>query len=264
MKIESFILAYGFIIFAVLISYYNNLKLEKELTFNSIRATLQLFVMGFILQFILDIRRLELLTLILISMCIVASAVSAKVGGRIPKAFWASFAGISIGSGLTIGVLCYVGTIPADARYLVPLGGMIVGNAMQAVILSLNQLIRELETRRLQIETLLALGASARQAIDEPLKQSIRAGLLPTIATLKTVGLVHLPGVMTGFIIAGGSPVLAIKYQLTVLYMIVGATGISCFTTVLLAYRKCFNQDLQLLRSFGSQLVKNSKRVKVA
>ena len=250
MRVDSLLLAYGLIVTAILISYYNHLKLERSLIIDSFRATFQLIAMGFVLEFILKMERLDGFILILAVMCAVASAVSGKIGRKIPGAFWVSFAGIGIGSTVAFGALYFAGIIPPEGRYIIPLGGMIVGNTMKAVSLSLNHLIREFEGQRAQIETLLALGANTRQASANSLRHSVRSAMIPTITTLKTVGLVHLPGVMAGFIIAGGSPVVAVKYQLVVMYMIVGATGIACFVSVLLAYRRCFNKDMQLLPTF--------------
>ncbi len=250
MRIESLLLAYGLIVGAILISYYNYLRLEKDLILDSFRATIQLIIMGFVLKFILKLERMEALLLILILMCAVAALVSAKIGHKIPGAFLTSFVGIGIGSTITFLVLYGAGIIPPKAQYVIPLGGMIIGNAMKAVTLTLNHLTGELENQRARIETLLALGANARQAVGNPVRQSVRAAMIPTIATLKTVGLVHLPGIMTGYIIAGGSPLEAVKFQLVVVYMIVGATGIACFITTFLAHRRCFNSDLQLLPNF--------------
>ena len=250
MRIESLLLAYGLIVGAILIAYYNHLKLERDLIFDSFRGTAQLIIMGFVLEFILKFERMEALLVILLIMCAVAAGVSGKIGDKIPGAFWTSFAGIGVGSAITFLVLYAAGIIPPKAQYVIPLGGMIIGNAMKAVSLTLNHLTGELENQRARIETLLALGASARQAADTPVRQSIRAAMIPTIATLRTVGIVHIPGIMAGFIIAGGSPLEAVKFQLAVVYMIVGATGIACLITTLLAFRRCFNADLQLLPSF--------------
>jgi len=80
--------------------------------------------------------------------------------------------------------------------------------------------------------------------------QAVKAAMIPTVDTMKTVGQVHLPGIMTVYIIAGGSPLTAVKFQLAVIYMVTGATGITCFLVTLMAYRQCFTSDLQLLERF--------------
>ncbi|MEC7640539.1 MAG: iron export ABC transporter permease subunit FetB [Nitrospinota bacterium] len=250
MNIESLVLAYGLVIAAFLISYFNDLKLEWDLVYSSARGTVQLILMGFILQAVLEIDRMDYLLSILVFMCGVAGFVSGKRGEKIPHAAWVAFAGIAVGSFSTFFLLYFAGVIQQDAQYVIPLGGMIIGNAMRASSLTLNRLTGELENQRPRVENLLALGANARQASTIPVRQAVRAAMIPTIDTLKTVGLVHLPGMMTGFMVAGGSPVLAVKYQLVIMYMISGATAITCLIVTLLAYRQCFTPHLQLTPSF--------------
>ena len=250
MKIESLLLAYGLIVVAILISFYNQLKLEQDLIIDSFRATVQLIIMGFALEFILKVERLEFLLIVLLIMCGIAAMVSVKLGDKIPGVFWTSFAGIGIGSSITFVVLYVAGVIPPKAQYIVPIGGMIIGNAMRAVSLSLDNLTNALANQRERIESLLALGANARQATKNHVRNAVRVAMIPSITTLKTVGLVHIPGIMTGFIIAGGRPVEAVKLQLVIVYMIVGVSGIACLITTLCACRQCFNSNLQLLPQF--------------
>jgi putative ABC transport system permease protein len=114
----------------------------------------------------------------------------------------------------------------------------------------MDRLIAELGLQRPRIETLLALGATARQAALGAVGQAVRTAMIPTVDTMKTVGLVHLPGIMTGYIIAGGPPLTAVKFQLAVIYMLAGATGITCLLVTLMAYRQCFTPDLQLREQF--------------
>lgn len=250
MENESLLMSYGLVIGAILISFYNQLKIERELIFSSLRATVQLIVMGFLLAAILDVKEPLYIFLILLFMCAVAATVSGSRGKGIPGSRWIAFAGIFFGSLVTFGLLYAAGVIQPEARYAIPLGGMIIGNSMKAASLSLNRLIGEVGNQRARIETLLALGASSKQAALGAVRQSVKAAMIPTVDTMKTVGLVHFPGIMTGFIIAGGSPLTAVKFQLAVMYMIAGATGITCLTVTLLAYRQCFNKDLQLLEKF--------------
>jgi putative ABC transport system permease protein len=129
---------------------------------------------------------------------------------------------------------------------------MIIGNSMKASSLSLNRLISEMGHQRARIETLLALGASSKQAALNAVGQSVKAAMIPTMDTMKTAGLVHFPGIMTGFIIAGGSPMTAVKFQLAIMYMVAGATGTTCLIVTLLAYRQCFTRNLQLTTRRGA------------
>ncbi|MFQ5715499.1 MAG: iron export ABC transporter permease subunit FetB [Nitrospinales bacterium] len=250
MEYPSLILAYGLVVAALLISRYNDLNIERDLLYSSFRATLQLILVGFVLMAVFKIEQMGYLLLILTAMCLIAAVISGQRGEKIPGAFWIAFAGICAGSFSTFLVMYAAGVIQPEARFAIALGGMIIGNAMKASSLTLNRLTGELDHQRARIDNLLALGATARQAAAGPIRQAVRAAMIPTIDTLKTVGLVHLPGVMTGFIIAGGSPLTAVKYQLAVMYMLAGAAAITSLIVALLAYRQCFNAELQLLDRF--------------
>ncbi len=252
MQNESLLLAYILVMIAMAISWKNRLEIEKDILGASVRATLQLIAVGFVLEWILTIDRMLYLVLILVVMTAVAGWVSGNRGRPLPYSHAIAWFSIAFGSFATFGVLWYAGVIQSEARFAIPLGGMIIGNSMKAASLAMNRLLAETEHRRRQIETLLALGASPKQAMEQTVRQAAKAALIPTIDTLKTVGLVHLPGIMTGYIVAGGSPLTAVKYQLAIMYMLTGASAMTCLATVLLAYRGCFNKSEQLIldRSF--------------
>lgn len=255
MEIESLLIAYGLIVLALFISWHNKLTLEKEVVYGSLRATVQLVVVGFLLEVILKLDNKVYLTLILLAMTMIAAGISGKRGKKIPQASGIAFIGIMIGSVITFAVLAVAGVIGPEAKYIIPLGGMIIGNSMNASSLALNRLIGELGHQRPRIETLLALGASARQASQWAVRQSVRSALIPVVDSMKVIGLVHLPGIMTGFIIAGGSPLEAVKYQLAIVFMIAGAASLTCMIVTLLAARRCFSSELQLLDTFRPSTV---------
>ena len=250
MSIESLLLAYGLIAIALFISWHNKLTLEKEVFYGSLRATVQLVIMGFLLEMILTIDNKIYLALILLAMASIAATISGKRGRKIPHSTGVAFTGILIGSVVTFAVMAGAGVIGPEAKYIIPLGGMIIGNSMNVSSLSMNRLIGELGHQRKRIETLLALGANVRQASEWAVRQSVRSALIPVIDTMKVIGLVHLPGVMTGFIIAGGSPLEAVKYQLAIVFMIAGTASLTCMIVTLLAARRCFSSELQLFDTF--------------
>ena len=246
----ALILCYCLVLTAVGISWYHHLKIEKEIVLASLRATVQLVAVGFLLQWLFAVDEPWLLFLVLLLMCCVSAIISGNRGREIPGSKWIAFISIGLGSLFTFMILYWMGVIQAEARYVIPLGGMIIGNSMKSTSLALNRMVSEMGHQRARIENLLALGATARQASLGAVQQAVKAAMIPTVDTMKTVGLVHLPGIMTGFIIAGGSPLMAVKYQLAVIYMMVGTAGITCLTISLLAYSRCFNRDLQLLDQF--------------
>jgi putative ABC transport system permease protein len=124
-------------------------------------------------------------------------------------------------------------------RYLIPLFGMIVGNAMTAAALAAERLASEMESRRGEVEAYLALGATPARAAAEPARRALTAALIPSVNGLMVVGLVQLPGMMTGQILAGQSPLLAVRYQIVVVFMLAGATAMTA-TMVVLWYRRTF------------------------
>ncbi len=134
-------------------------------------------------------------------------------------------------------------------QYAIPLLGMILGNTLNGVSLGLDRLGGELSGRRDQVESLLALGASRWEAVREPIRQAVRTGLIPTINAMMVVGIVSLPGMMTGQLLAGTSPVEAVKYQVVIMFLIASGTALGTVSVVLLSYRRLFNEDHQFLGS---------------
>jgi putative ABC transport system permease protein len=159
--------------------------------------------------------------------------------------------GILLGSGLT---LVYVGAVVIhvrpwyDPRYLIPLFGMIVANAMNGATLAAERLQAEIQAGRAEIEAYLALGASSRQATAEPARRALIAALMPTINALSVVGIVSLPGMMTGQILAGSPPEQAVRYQIVVMFMLTGATALTSAAVVLWYRRTFFSAAEQLLQ----------------
>lgn len=154
-----------------------------------------------------------------------------------------------VGSGLT---LAYVTQVVLsvepwyEPRYLIPLFGMIVGNAMNGAALAAERLASELESHRGEVEAYLALGATPARAAAEPVRRALIASLIPTLNGLTTVGLVQLPGMMTGQILAGLSPLLAVRYQIVVMFMLAGATAMTAMLVVFWYRRTFFTPAAQL------------------
>ena len=120
-----------------------------------------------------------------------------------------------------------------DPRYAIPLLGMILGNTMTGVALGLNGLTSGLASRRAAVEARLMLGASRREALAPVVRQSLRNALMPIVNTMSATGVVALPGMMTGQILGGVAPEEAVKYQILILFLIAGGTGIGAVAAVL-------------------------------
>ncbi|OHB69316.1 MAG: iron export ABC transporter permease subunit FetB, partial [Planctomycetes bacterium RBG_13_63_9] len=132
-------------------------------------------------------------------------------------------------------------------QYAIPLLGMILGNTLNGISLGLDRLGEELTAKRDQVETLLALGATRWEAAREPIQQAIRTGMIPIINSMMVVGLVSLPGMMTGQLLAGAEPLGAVKYQIIIMFLIAAGTSLGTVSVVLLGYRRLFTPDHQFL-----------------
>jgi putative ABC transport system permease protein len=123
---------------------------------------------------------------------------------------------------------------------------MVLGNALTGVSLALDRFTEDLASRRDQIEAFLALGATRWEAAYKPIQEALRTGMIPTINSMLVMGLVSLPGMMTGQILAGASPIDAVRYQIVIIFMIASGTALGTICVVLLTFRVLFNQEHQL------------------
>ncbi len=234
------------VLFTLLISYRQHLKLEKEIFVGTARAVIQLFLIGFVLKYIFDLNDWRFTLGMLMVMDMVASMNAAKRGQGIPGSLGIATAAITVGAAVTLVILILVKAIAFVPSQTIPVAGMVIGNAMAATGLTLTRLKQAVEERRAEIITALSLGATPRQAVAGSLQKAIKMGMLPTIDSLKTMGIVQLPGMMTGLILAGTNPVLAVRYQIMVVFMISAAVSMACFIASILAYRSFFNAAYQL------------------
>lgn len=223
---------------------------EVDLAWGAVRTVVQLLAVGYVLRWIFES---ELVWYVMLAFAVMLSAASWTASRRvrrpIPGLLGLSAISLAVGAGgTTLAVTALVVRADPwwDGRYFLPLAGMIVGNAMNAAALAAERLQAEIAGRRDHIEELLALGASPRQAVAEPLRAAIRAGLLPTINAMLTVGLVALPGMMTGQMVAGADPQTAARYQIVVMFMLSAATTISALLLGSMLYKRFFTRAWQL------------------
>ena len=133
-----------------------------------------------------------------------------------------------------------------DPRYLIPLAGMIIGNSMNGASLAAERLAAEIRERREEVETAICLGATARQASTTAVRLAFSAALMPTMNTMAAMGIVSIPGMMTGQILSGTEPIIAVRYQIAIMCAITGAVAITSYLIVLLGYRHYFTAAHQL------------------
>lgn len=244
--IASALLTLSLVALAIVISRYQRLDLEKDIGIAVVRSFVQLTAIGFAINFIFGLKNLGYVILLLAGMVAFASWTSAGRGEGVSGAFLISTVAIGTAVAITLGVLLSLHIVPPTARYLIPLGGMVVGNSMNAASLTLGRIRDDVKAHHLVIEAALALGATSRQAISPVLKTALRSAMTPLIDTTKTTGLIFLPGAMAGMIIGGADPLEAVRLQIVVMYMLLGSVSVSAILVGLLSYRSFFTSRHQL------------------
>lgn len=234
------------------ISVRQGLGIGGDLVIGSARAVVQLYVVGLILTAVFAAARWYWVLLILAVMTAVAThAAASRLKKPIPGGY--GIAGIAL-TVSTAATLAYVIGVVVQVRpwyepqYIIPIAGMILGNAMTSAALAGDRLQGDLRTRSDEVEAMLALGFSGREAVQPMARAALRAAMIPTVNGMMTVGLVQLPGMMTGQILAGSSPLLAIKYQLVVIFMLAAATALASMLFVRLAAGRYLTAAHQLRR----------------
>ena len=246
MNISSLIIASILVIISMVFSYAQKLKLEKEILIGVFRAIVQLTAVGYVLNFIFGLKNPIFTTLLVSFMLFNAAYNASKRGKTIRNGLMISFVSIGAGTIVTLTILVIAGAIKYEPYQIVPVSGMIISNAMVAIGLCYKQLASDFKNKRDEVETKLSLGADILPSSIELIRDSIKTGMLPTIDSMKTLGIVSLPGTMTGLILAGTSPLEAIKFQIMVTFMLLSTTSIAAFSACYLAYKGFFNHRKQL------------------
>jgi putative ABC transport system permease protein len=232
---------------AGLISYRQKVHLEKDMLTAVVRAFVQLIAIGYCLEFIFAAQGPFWILLVVTVMVVIAGYTAGQRGQGVPHRMVVATAAVSCGAFGTVGALLLLQVFPYQPRYIIPIAGMIVGNAMVVCGLVMARLRDDIRDQKLQIEAALALGATRRQAMRRQLKRALTAAMTPIVDSTKTVGLISLPGAMTGMILAGAPVLEAVQVQIIVMYMLIGAASISGLTTAYLTYRQFFNRAHQLI-----------------
>lgn len=243
-------LSAGFVLAAGAVSLGLRLGLEKTLAVASLRTVVQLLAVGYVLSWIFALDSPWLVALLAALMIAAASrAAVQRSARRFSGATTGAFATLAItGVATTLGATTVViGVEPWwKAQYVVPLLGMVLGNGLTGMSLCLDEITRSLDEGRARVETELALGASKWEAARDPLREAVRRGMIPMINTMMVVGIVSLPGMMTGQILEGADPLLAVRYQIVIMFMLAGATAFGCMLLALVAYARLFDEAHRL------------------
>lgn len=251
LSIINLAIAYVFVLVLLVIFKARDIRREKMIIIATTRMTIQLTIMGYILMYIFK-NPSWWLTLITLSVMIGFAIYNAlkRVKSELSKELKQLMAAsMIIGYLVTASVfmLLVLQVRPwFNPQYFIPISGMIIGNAMTGIALGANRLCANMRDHREQIENSLMLGATPKMASHEDVNDAFDSAILPTMNNMMTMGIVSLPGMMTGQMLSGIFPLTAIKYQIGIMLAILGCTAITVVLFVSLGYRTFFNKSAAL------------------
>jgi putative ABC transport system permease protein len=238
------LLGYVLLIIPIAFILYFRVRLLKDLTISLLRMTVQLLLVGFYLQFVFDLNSwwLNILWLMVMLTAADISLISAS-GIRLKRFLFPIFLSLLLGTVIPLIYLLWaIVQLPnlLDARYFIPIAGMIMGNSLRADIIGLRSFYSAIKSYEKSYQFALGQGAALSEAVRPYLKNSLIASWAPTIATMATIGIVSLPGMMTGIILGGTDPMAAIKYQIAIMIAIFSGTALAVVLGILLTMSTSF------------------------
>ena len=250
-SVWGLLIAYGMFGAVAALAHLKQMGIGRDMVWAMVRMSVQLVAAGVILEYVFEVRAWYLVLAILIYFIIMASRiVFGRVGYRSPSLRRNITISIALGAGSVLSVFLLLITREdplLDPRYAIPLGGMIIGNAMNGCALAYERFHASVQKEQRSIETLLGMGATYREASAPMVMESIKASFLPQILTMSAMGIVTLPGMMTGQILSGTLPLVAIKYQIAIMLAIVSSNAIVAYAILHLESRQVFNDRHQFL-----------------
>lgn len=244
--------AYLLVILVMGIIKLRGVSREKELLVASIRMTLQLTFTGYVLVYLFESMNPIYTILVIIIMEVFAiyniyQRANMKLSKKIKEIIALSM-GVGTLSSIIYFLLIVVNISPwYDPRYFIPISGMLIGNSMTGITLGVTRLVDGMRSKKHIVETALMLGATPKMAAKEIVDDAFDSAILPTINSMVGIGIVFLPGMMTGQILSGTSPITAIKYQMAIMLGILGSVAFTTILFVQLGYRTFFNDEDQLI-----------------
>ncbi len=245
-------IAAGLVLALAGLSLWSSLGLTSSILVAATRTTIQLLLVGFVLRTLFESERLLWLVVIAMVMLLAAGR-EVRVRQARPLA---GARGFSVGalsmfiSSFSITIFALVAVIGAtpwhQPQYAIPLLGMLLGNTMNGVALGTGRFTEVAHREKRVLEGRLLLGQSREEATLDLRRESIRTGMVPILNSMAAAGLVSLPGMMTGQILAGSPPVEAVKYQILIMFLVAAGTGFGVFTSVALTARRLFDERHRL------------------
>jgi putative ABC transport system permease protein len=231
---------------AIVVSVWQRVDLERDIGIAVIRSFIQLSAIGLVINAIFEEDRL-VFVIALISVMVLFGALTARNRARrVPSAFVPLLIALSTAGGLTLVLVVALDIFEPEPRFLVPVGGMVVGNAMTSAAVALNRLGDDMRSSAPRIEATLALGATSAQAALPVVRSSLRSGMITLVDSTKTTGIIFFPGTMVGMLLAGADPVEAVRLQLVLLWTLLGSVALAALISTSLAYRNFVTPAHQL------------------
>ncbi|WP_446442734.1 ABC transporter permease [Psychrobacter sp. 1176_08] len=244
-------LASSLIIIVIVLSWRLRLQLTKTLLMAAVRTVVQLSFIGLILAWIFAREQwYEVLVILTIMTLIAGSAAKNRVKRHYKGLFTDTLLAVSA-SAILVTAIAIVMILQVQPWYtpqfIIPILGLILGNSLTAISLTSNQLIEAFHEQQGRIEMMLSLSARPFEAVHDPIRSAIINGMTPTLNSMLVVGIVSLPGMMTGQILAGADPTQAVRYQIVTMFLICVSSMLGCTISALLIYRRFFNKHKQLI-----------------
>ncbi len=242
---------YGMVLIPVLIAGFLKLGNTKRIVIGVVRMTVQMFVMGLYLEYLFRFNNIWVNFGWMLFMITIANiTVNKNAGLKTFRVFFSVLLGITVSSLIVVSIFVFLAIQPEpfyDARYLIPVTGMVVGNCMRADVIALERFFSSIKKNEKEFLTYLLMGASLKEAALPYIREAVKPALAPQLSTIVTLGLVSLPGMMTGQILGGASPIVAIKYQIAIMISIFTAITLTTVLNLFLSLRIAFN-EYQILR----------------
>ncbi|CAN5196100.1 iron export ABC transporter permease subunit FetB [soil metagenome] len=236
------------IVVATALSRWQGLGLAPSMAWAACRATAPLLVVGAALGLIIDPERPLFLSWLWVALMVVVAATTVRHRAReVPGLLGLSLAAMVAATAVSLTVIFGLGLFPLRGQVLVPMAGLVVGNSLGATVVAARRIVAELTDKRAEVEARLALGQPGQQAARPYVRAALRTALVPQIESTKVVGLVALPGAMTGLILAGVDPVEAVRVQAAVMFLVLGSVATTVTVVGLGLTRRLFTPDHRLV-----------------
>ncbi len=244
LSLWDLVTVYSLLLMSVGLAHLLRAGQSRDLFWSGLRMFIQLMVVGYVLHLVFALESaLPVLLILVIMTGFAVQTIGARVETKMPNFYRVVGAAMLFGCGGMTFFFCtlVIGLEPwYDPRYLIPLAGMVIGNSMTGASLAAERLAAEFRERSEEIETALCLGSSVKLASEPAVSSAFRAALIPSVNAMAAMGLVFLPGMMTGQILSGTEPLIAVKYQIAIMCVITGSVALTTFMILRFGYRSYF------------------------